>query len=197
MHVSDRPALIVFVNGYGVPDDIIADRNYQLYFGAIRAYIMAVTQQGDTVRMYLSGGATDLRRPQLTEAGEMRRYLAYIVEEAGCFADRKLNVRCIEDAIDTREGLCSLQKEVGRHEVVVIFCEWTRQDRVRMFAGLLFSKARVVPIPFAHISVLRRLREVPRTILARLAWHSDALRHLELAFRHDYLARMAADEPWR
>jgi hypothetical protein len=178
-----------FINGYGVPDDILRDGNYGAYLMECLRTIV-VFSQGEPVEIHLGGGATDVNSPGRTEAGEMARWLAtnefdYDVE---LLLSQALFLP-ISRTIDARENLEALQERIGRGTQVGIFCEHARQDWMQVLALRLFDDATVFPIDFdAGRSKYARLLHAAKLPMRILGLYSDTVRRrIELPLRRAFI----------
>lgn len=135
-----------FINGYGIPKDILEDGNYKRYLKECWEFIRAASD-GRNIRLVLSGGFTNANFPRRTEAAEMQRYLAARCE--GYHDALKDGETVIMDwPIDSREALEALRHFVGFRDELVIFCEHARQDWMRIMASLWFPSAFVMAVDF-------------------------------------------------
>ena len=58
--------MIVGINGYGVPEDILVDRSYHSYLTQVLSYLWE-RYRGQRLTIVPLGGRTDLRRPYRRE----------------------------------------------------------------------------------------------------------------------------------
>lgn len=184
-----------YINGYGIPHNIFKDGNYQSYFTTIIMYVLWIVKPGDRIVFYLSGGATDPRRPHMTEAREMYQLLREFIAMQPKLSDMDIAIEMIDDAIDSRTGLEGLLRRVEPDTDVSIFCEWTRQDLVRIIAWKYFTNAQVLPVAFEGTNRSNRLKRLPRTLLGSAGLYSELARRLELRQRRAFIDRVAAARP--
>lgn len=197
--------MIFYVNGYGVPRDVLADGNYSRYLSACRDAIRRYEEEyllidrasapGCSVPpavVYLAGGATNPGLPGKTEADAMRRWFV-ISRSCG------LDLRLIDRTLDLRGNLEALRREIGPDEPVMVFCEWARQDYARFLARRMFRCAVVYPIRFdggVRFYPLARLRQLAKLPLRVAAWHSPAVRrYVEYPLRLRFIRRQGGTPP--
>lgn len=143
---------IFLVPGYGVPKDITRDGNYGRYLGLVfnKIYDLAAEKEA---RIIFSGGPTDCFKPyRRTEAGEM---LKMFKRQVGASFLKKATARwCLAEerkAISTLENLLNAKKFFRNNKAAVfVFCEETRQDRVRKLVKKIFGRlpVKIVPVDF-------------------------------------------------
>lgn len=172
--------MVFYINGYGVPRDIMADGNYGRYLSACHE-AMASEDKKSAGRgrpsdaqplVYLAGGATNSNFPDRTEAGEMLKWFAARNPDVSGF-------RLIDGKLDLRGNLEELRRLVAPAESITFFCEYARQDFFRFLVARLFPGARVRPIKFdggTPHQRLARLRQSLRLPLRLAAWYSPLIR---------------------
>ena len=200
--------MIYLINGYGVPNDILSDGNYDRYLSACASLIelsertgghhleeeIAAFMRGEGLpqcapTIYLAGGSTNVHFPDRTEAGEMVRwFLAHgLVSSSATFC-------VVPGALDARGNLELLRNDVGRDAQVTIFCEYARQDLMHFLANRLFRHAVVIPIAFdggPYKNPLARLRQLARLPLRIAAWYSPWVRrHVEYPLRLRFIRQL-------
>lgn len=164
---------VFYVNGYGVPKDVLADGNYIRYLYRILAW--AETADAP-VTVYFAGGATDPAQPNKTEAEEMLRLAETMLHK---LRRPDVSFKTLTEATDLLGNLRALGRHLARDTEVVVFCEHARQDRVHFLCWRLFPKAFVVPVMFDENMghpLLARLRELPNTVLLAGGWLSPAFK---------------------
>ncbi len=169
---------IFYVNGYGVPPEVMEDANYARYLGQV---LRRVRREDGPVRLYLAGGATNPLLPGRTEAAAMEQ----LVREFLSFgpAPPSLDIVRLEAATDLRGNLEAFRAHAGVNVEAAVFCEYARQDRVRFYVRRLLPRCRVHPLTFDQDQYPRtadRLRQLPETLLHVLAWYVPPLRPLVL-----------------
>ncbi len=187
----DALPAVFCVNGYGVPLDIMSDELSLRYLSRV---VRIARRAPGPLRLYLAGGATDPMRPSVTEAAEMERAVRWLLDLNRVEPDRFL-VKHIEgtDLLGNLEGLVRCE---GREVRAVVFCEYARQDRVRILCRFLLPNARVEPVAFDSAMgrpFFARLRHLPGTVLAVGALLSPAFkRRVFDPLRRLHMARAAA-----
>lgn len=140
--------------GYGVPADILKDRNYTTYLTVAlnRVYEEAA---GKRAAIIFSGGPTDMRKPyKRTEAEEMVRFTkAWIAEHTALkTATKKWKLAAERKALSSLENLLFakawIQKQTTPVDRITIFCEYVRGPRIEKIARKILGKVRVVPVDF-------------------------------------------------
>lgn len=133
---------IFFIFGYGVPKDILADDNYNVYLRTVFNRIFELSG-GREARLVFCGGATNCISPyEGTEAGEMRRFFERLVQETGVGAVWELVEQ--DRAINGLENLLFGAELVDDESEIVIFCEYLRGARIRELASMVFSGRQVL-----------------------------------------------------
>jgi len=173
---------LYYVNGYGVPRNILWDCNYSAFLA--KALFPLVDSRSI---VYLAGGATNPCYPDRTEAGEMLRW----AEHNGLCVT--IDFYLINRSIDLQGNLLGLLQETGRDIELVLFCEWARQDYMRFLVGRMFSNAKVVPIKFdAGMDWLSRPRQLLRLPVKVAGYYSPTVRRLvQLPLRRRFMRRQA------
>lgn len=139
------------IPGYGVPKNILTDRNYGAYLSVcFNTLFDKYRDAAGTV--FVSGGHTDCFPPyKRTEAREMRRWFLRQKSTAERAYGRPLRWRIVMDyhALTTIENMLNFSKIVRPHTDIVVFIDKTRAARMRRFAkAALKRQARIVPVDF-------------------------------------------------
>ncbi len=147
--------------GYGVPKDMATDPNYQAYMHPVVNYLFSHFCDANGT-IVVNGGATDIFKPyKRTEAGEMKKWLTEKIDEIGRSA-QKINWRILArpKALTTVETLLKFAdilrsstrsaRSDSKNDVILIFCEATRANRVRHLAREIptLQRAKIIPIDF-------------------------------------------------
>jgi hypothetical protein len=127
------------VCGYGIPEDIMTDKNYFSYLTQVFNFLF--DRFADTEgSVFLSGGPTDCFPPfKRTEARETKRWLVEKIKSAEKEIGQKIPWKIILDnkALSTLENLVNFKPFAkGR---VIIFAEKTRTDRIKKLAKIIFK----------------------------------------------------------
>lgn len=166
---------IFYVNGYGVPKNVFTDKNYLHYV----QYVVSSAETADApVTVYFAGGATDPAQPGKTEAGEMERLAGTLLHTR--YRDR-VTFRLITEATDLLGNFRAFVHRLPGDVAITVFCEHTRQDRVRFLCWRMLPEAIVVPVQFNKkmmFPLLARLRELPNTVLLVGGWLSPTFKRL-------------------
>lgn len=172
----EHKSKIFYVNGYDVPENILADDNYVRYLGLV---LRAVRRVEGPVRLYLAGGATNPRLPDRTEAGEMERLVRDFLSFGP--APTLLEIVRLESAKDLRGNLEAFCAHAGSDVEATVFCEYARQDRMRFYVARLLPRARVHPVILykgGHPRPMDRLLQLPENLLHALAWYVPGFKRL-------------------
>lgn len=149
-------SLTFLVLGYGIPEDISQDENYQLYLKSVFNKIFAIcsTQNSWDPVIVFSGGKTDLIKPyRCTEAGEMIKVFRGLMQRASVKKQVR-SWRLISEgkSLSTLDNLLYTQEIVQAKKLqdrsLVIFGEKTRDKRISVLAKKVFGKANVQTIDF-------------------------------------------------
>lgn len=134
---------IFIVCGYGIPVDIEKDANYPMYLRLIfnRVYQQA---RGAEVSIIPCGGPTNCNPPyEGTEAHMIGAYLKSLMERKDVVASTaSWNILEEDQSLSTLENLVFAKRVIDQHSLsgdITIFCEFTRTQRVRVFADSIFE----------------------------------------------------------
>lgn len=166
------------VNGYGVSENIFEDDNYKHYLRSVFNYIFSVVRDSEALIVF-SGGATNCRPPyDGTEAEQMGEFFEALMKSAGKVIDlHKWKLELEKEALSTLENLVLSERILRKYNVeeIIIFCEYTREIRVRTIGQEIFqSKIKVVSVDF-DISINRyadkeKIEERERSVLEESLW---------------------------
>jgi len=137
------------VCGYGVPKDILEDKNYHTYLTQIFNFLFdKFSETSGTI--VLSGGPTDCFPPyRRTEAREMKKWFDQKITEVKKETKQKISWKFILDnkALSTVENLLYF-KPLANGEIF-IFAEITRKTRIKKISEKIFDKkAELVFVDF-------------------------------------------------
>lgn len=138
--------LIVVINGYGVPKDIMTDFSYYAYLIQIFNFLWENYRQ-KSLLIIPCGGPTDLYPPfKRTEAGEIAKWLKVRIKKLGL--TKKWRLRSIATELSALENLLACRRFVHNSNINY-FCERTREKKMRILASKIFgNKIRVIGIEF-------------------------------------------------
>lgn len=132
--VPSMGTIVVYINGYGAPVDILKDDGYYEYLS--RAFD-AVDAWGDRVRMiYLCGGCTNSE--EVSEAEAMKAWVAHFAPQ---WVDR---VRLIDDTTTVRENVRAFAKNADGARFPVFFCEYSREWTVAALAAVFLPGDKLI-----------------------------------------------------
>ena len=143
-----------FIFGYGVPEDIATDWNYNTYLRVAFNHVFETQRQhGGEVTVAFCGGPTDMREPyDRTEAGEMKRLFSTFSERP--FVNAEWRLVELDEGLSTLEDLLAAKQHADEQDSTnaYIYCEFTRWKRVDRLAQDVFGtmNVTVVPIDFDH-----------------------------------------------
>lgn len=151
---------IFLVFGYGVPNNIIEDENYNFYLKMVfnKIYDIAVKNNIDNPIIIPCGGKTDMFKPyDRTEAEEMVRFLKNFIQERSFLESITGNWEFIPEnkSLSTLENLLNSLDIVQKRDIkkanFFIFCEQTRENRINTLASKILDKNynfTTIPIDF-------------------------------------------------
>lgn len=146
-----NPTFVTLICGYGVPENMDADPNYQAYLHPVINYLFDRYRDARGV-IVASGGPTDLAKPyRRTEASEIKRWIAsHLKSMPKTTRPSAWRVAAETRSLTTVENLLNFVPYLGDAADVVVFCEHTRAARVRTLARAIpaLRAARVVGIDF-------------------------------------------------
>lgn len=130
------------IGGYGVPADVMTDRNYQRYLGFCFNQIFDYSQsRSGLLTVILTGGPTDLQPPyRRTEAGEMKRWFSMQLRTLPLFERRRWHFIILAKGLSALENILAVQRQLGKKIPAIIFCEYTRQWRLNRLAKAIFNR---------------------------------------------------------
>lgn len=139
------------IPGYGVPKDILTDRNYNSYL-AVCFNTLFDRFRDDEGTIVVSGGPTDCYPPfERTEANEMERWLETQIRLAEMHSSTKLRwtIKTDNEALTTIENVLYFKPVIIPSSEIVVFADKTRADRMNRFVEeVLDEKAEVIPVDF-------------------------------------------------
>lgn len=152
---------VFLVFGYGVPKNILKDENYNFYLKMVfnKIYSFVVKNKTDKPIIITCGGETDMLKPyKRTEADEMIKLFSVFIKERPFLKPMTKNWLFIAEnkSLSTLENLLNSNKIIQKRKVkkanFFIFCEQTREKRIKVLAKKILDKNYnflvVVPIDF-------------------------------------------------
>jgi hypothetical protein len=150
---------VFLVFGYGIPEDIHKDENYNFYLKMVfnKIYDFAIKQNINNPIIICSGGKTDMFKPyKRTEAEEMIKLLKKLAirpflktfTKDWLFLPEKKSLSTLVNFINCKVLL--KDKKINKANLYV-FCEQTREKRIKAVGKKIFDKNynfQVVPIDF-------------------------------------------------
>jgi hypothetical protein len=147
---------IFIVPGYGIPKDILKDESYKRYLGLVFNHIFEVCTKIDNWRpiIIFCGGPTDIFKPyKRIESQEMKKlFLEYArrnfvknYTKNWCYKTENKSLSTVENLLFAK-SIISKIKDKGK---IYIFCEYTRQLKLKTFAKKIFTdKFLIIPLDF-------------------------------------------------
>ena len=151
---------VFLVFGYGVPKNILKDKNYNFYLKMVfnKIYSFVVKNKIDKPIIITCGGETDMLKPyKRTEADEMIKLFGALIKERPFLKPITKNWLFVSEnkSLSTLENLLNSNKIIQKRKIkkanFFIFCEETREKRIKVLAKKILDKNYnflVVPIDF-------------------------------------------------
>jgi hypothetical protein len=144
--------------GYGVPEDMATDPNYQAYLHPVVNFLFERYRDAEG-KIIVNGGATDLFRPyRRTEAGEMKKWLSAQIDKMRRpevfinwgIVEKPRSLTTVENLLNFDEAIRAGSRDPAYTADLLIFCEATRAARIRRLVRGIpkLHHARVIPIDF-------------------------------------------------
>lgn len=135
--------------GYGVPKNILEDKNYHAYLIACFNCLFD-HHQNDRGVIVLNGGPTDCYKPyRRTEAGEIAKWLQKKKIAVEKLTGKKLPWKIISKpkSLSSVENLLNFKPLAQGTKI--IFCEQIRSPRIKKLANKIFGRqTKIIPIDF-------------------------------------------------
>lgn len=140
---------IFLVSGYGMPEDIFKDHNYNFYLKSVfnKIYDLAIQNNNKGIIIICSGGKTDCFKPyKRDEANEILKFLKYLSQRYGLKKVTK-NWKFIKEtrSLSSLENILNAQKLIKNKKIKKakwrIFCEHTRKKKVETLAKKILNKS--------------------------------------------------------
>lgn len=198
-----RNQYIVIVPGYGIPEDILTDLNYNIYLRVVmnHVYDLLISDAAREVVMILCGGYTDMRPPfRRTEASEMKRFLRTLLSRAEMNGIRKrMNILLDTSSRSTFENVWNAKLLLDQRGIcgqsVTVCCEKTRTGCVKWITKRMFPSVphTIVPVDFDQSANRYRdpdiIRRRERLELRMMEWALESHVHHE-AYRRLFAERI-------
>lgn len=151
---------VFLVFGYGVPKNIIKDEKYNFYLKKVFNKIYSIVTQNNIPKpiIIFCGGNTDGFKPyKRTEADEMIKFFSKLIRDRPSIKSLTENWDLISEnkSLSTLENLINSKKIISKRKIkkanFFIFCEQTREDRIKILARKIFDRNfnfRVEPVDF-------------------------------------------------
>ena len=151
---------VFLIFGYGIPKDILKDENYNFYLKMAfnKIYDLVIKNKIDNPVIITCGGKTDMQKPyKRTEAEEMIKLLRNLIKNQPVLKPITKKWRFIPE----NQSLSTLENLLNSNQIVIkknlkkanlfIFCEQTREKRIKVIAKKIFDKNYnflIMPIDF-------------------------------------------------
>lgn len=151
---------VFLVFGYGIPKNIQRDENYNFYLKMVfnKIYDFVTSDKLTKSLIICCGGKTDMIKPyNRNEADEMIKFFAELIKQRPFLNPITKNWLFIPEnkSLSTLENLINSKKIIEKRKIkkanFFIFCEQTREKRIKVLAKKILSKNYnflVVPIDF-------------------------------------------------
>lgn len=151
---------IFLIFGYGVPKNILKDKNYNFYLNVIFNRIYDITRKENIKNPIIitCGGPTDLIKPyKKTESQEMLKWFDFKIKSKSFLKSITKNWIFLKEnkSLSTLENLLNSKYIISKRKInkanIFVFCEMTRQRRIKILAKKVFVrkyKVRIIPIDF-------------------------------------------------
>lgn len=151
---------VFLVFGYGIPKNILKDENYNFYLKMVfnKIYGFVAKNKTDKPIIITCGGETDMLKPyKRSEADEMIKLFSAFIKERPFLKPMTKNWLFIPEnkSLSTLENLLNSNKIIQKRKIkkanFFIFCEQTREKRIKVLAKKILDKNYnflVVPIDF-------------------------------------------------
>lgn len=149
--MGDYPIFIIL--GYGIPQDITKNENYNTYLKSVFNFIYRKSTKPIIIAC---GGKTDMYPPyRRTEAEEIIKFFKNFIKHRPALKKITSPWKFLAEnkSLSTLENLLGAQEIIVKNKIqtkeVIIFCEYTRTNRVRRLAKKIFTaKIKIVPLDF-------------------------------------------------
>ena len=152
---------VFLIPGYGLPKNIKPDENYNIYLKSVFNTIWDLTVKNKIVKplIILSGGKTDCFKPyQRTEAEEMAKIFKPLIQRTRIKSQtRGWQVALEKKSLSTLENLLFCRDILRKKKInsgqLYVFCEMTRQERMKILARKVLGKKfkiKVWAVDFDH-----------------------------------------------
>lgn len=151
-HLCNDSMKTFLVLGYGIPRTLSEDPQYRTYL-SVAFNTMFRSARGEPARIISCGGPTDMYPPfARRESREIKGFLSDLAKRPACRTATK-GWKFLEEntSLSTLENLvysAKILKKLSPSSSVTIFCEATREARIRKLAKKIFGKAVVIPVDF-------------------------------------------------
>jgi hypothetical protein len=151
---------IFLVFGYGIPKNILRDENYNFYLKMVfnKIYDFVAKNKLAQPIIICCGGKVDMTKPYArNEADEMVKFFVELIGQRPylnpitqnwIFIFEKESLSTLENLIN---GKATIKKRGIKKANLSIFCEQTREKRIKILAQKIFDKNynfQIIPIDF-------------------------------------------------
>src|SRR3989344_2073787 len=135
---------IFLILGYGIPEDIKQDKNYITYLHIAFNKMYEISAETEAV-IIPCGGPTNCSPPyEGTEAEEMERFITDLMGQSG-IQEKTSAWKIIQEnkSLSTLENFVFAKHIIDEQNLqgdILVFCEKTRENRIRAFAEKVFHQ---------------------------------------------------------
>ncbi|MFH1838591.1 MAG: hypothetical protein ABH808_03845 [Candidatus Kuenenbacteria bacterium] len=151
---------IFIIFGYGIPKDILKDENYNFYLKIVfnKIYSFVIKNEIKKPIIIFCGGETDTFKPcKRNEADGMIEFFNKMIKQKPFLNLITKNWFFIseKESLSTLENLINSKKIINKRKIkeanLFIFCEQTREKRIKILTKKIFDKNynfQIMPIDF-------------------------------------------------
>ena len=157
MTPSQKTQNIFLICGYGVPNNIFEDPNYNAYLRPVFNEIYESSLEQKSCIIIASGGHTASTKPYNRSEGEaIVKFLKNLAQRPFVKKQtRSWTLLAEKESLSTLENLLFCEKILKKRKIsqanLYVFCEQTRAQRIKILSRKIFSKKwniKVEPINF-------------------------------------------------
>jgi hypothetical protein len=177
--------ILFIVPGYGVPKNIFKDENYLKYLNYASNYLSQFTLRNPDVNIAIifCGGKIDMYKPyKRTAASEMVKLFRKIIDKKFT-KDALSQITILEEAksFSTLDDLLYTKEVMSKKRIhpdkIFIFCESSREDRLRKLAEQIFGQpSTTLPIVLPAKGQKKDPRLLKQKEEVALRWSLKALK---------------------
>lgn len=151
---------IFLILGYGIPKNILKDESYGFYLKTVlnKIYSVVIKNKKTKPLIIFCGGKTGMFKPyEKNEADEMAKFFSAAIKRKSfpesitknwTFISEKRSLSTLENLLNSKKIIL---KQKAKKADIFIFCEQTREKRIKIIARKIFNKnysLQVLPVDF-------------------------------------------------